>query len=104
MLAHRVDGDDTVRSWHLELEVGVVGDGHELGVAWPSQDCVVGSREPDHVKREDLPSEVVDVLKQTCKSICPRGWSWCPGTTPWNGAASFLSRDLLIPMRAKVSL
>jgi hypothetical protein len=29
------DGDDPVGAWHLELEVGVVGDGHELGVAWP---------------------------------------------------------------------
>jgi hypothetical protein len=27
------DGDDPVGAWHLELEVGVVGDGHELGVA-----------------------------------------------------------------------
>jgi hypothetical protein len=28
------DGDDPARARHLELEVGVVGDGHELGVAW----------------------------------------------------------------------
>jgi hypothetical protein len=28
------DGDDPVGARHLELEVGVVGDGHELGVAW----------------------------------------------------------------------
>jgi hypothetical protein len=28
------DGDDPVRAQHLELEIGVVGDGHELGVAW----------------------------------------------------------------------
>ena len=27
------DGDDPVGARHLELEVGVVGDGHELGVA-----------------------------------------------------------------------
>jgi hypothetical protein len=29
------DGDDPVGARHFELEVGVVGDGHELGVAWP---------------------------------------------------------------------
>jgi hypothetical protein len=29
------DGDDPVGARHLELEVGVVGDDHELGVAWP---------------------------------------------------------------------
>ena len=29
--------DDVVWSWHLQLEVGVVVDRHELGVAWPAQ-------------------------------------------------------------------
>jgi hypothetical protein len=52
------DDDDPVGAWHLELEVGVVGDGHELGVAWPPQYCVVGSSEPDHLEREGFPSEV----------------------------------------------
>ena len=28
------DGDDPVGARHLELEVGVVRDDHELGVAW----------------------------------------------------------------------
>jgi len=103
VLARRGDGDDAVRTRHLELEIGVVGDGHELGVAWSPQDCVVGPWEPDHVEGEDLPPEVVRVPKQTGRSICPRGWARCPDTTPLNGDASFLSRDLLIPMRAKVS-
>ena len=31
-----VDGDDPVWAWHLQLEVGVVGDGHELRVTWSS--------------------------------------------------------------------
>jgi hypothetical protein len=52
------DGDDPVGARHLELEVGVVGDGHELSVARPPQYCVVGSSEPDHLEREGLPSEV----------------------------------------------
>ena len=43
VLAHHADGDDTVGSWHLEFEVGVVGEGHELGITYPSQDHVVGS-------------------------------------------------------------
>src|SRR5688572_25512438 len=29
------DGDDPVGARHLELQVGVVGDDHELRVAWP---------------------------------------------------------------------
>jgi hypothetical protein len=52
------DGDDPVGARHLELEVGVVGDDHELGVAWSPQHCVVGSSEPDHLEREGFISEV----------------------------------------------
>jgi hypothetical protein len=40
------DGDDPVRTRHLELEVRVVGDGHELGVARSPQHRVVGPSEP----------------------------------------------------------
>ena len=32
VLERRADGDDTLRTRHLQLEVGVVGDGHELGI------------------------------------------------------------------------
>ena len=35
MLACHADGDDAIWARHLELKVGVVGDGYELGVAWP---------------------------------------------------------------------
>ena len=42
VLARCADCDDAVWTRHVELEVGVVGDGHELGVAWPSQNCMVG--------------------------------------------------------------
>jgi hypothetical protein len=52
------DGEDPVGAQHLELEVGVVGDGHELGIAWSPQHHVVGSSEPDHLEREDFLSEV----------------------------------------------
>jgi hypothetical protein len=52
------DGDDPVGARHLELEVGVVGDGHELSVAWSPQHYVVGSSEPDHLEREGFLSEV----------------------------------------------
>ena len=48
------DGDDTARSRHLQLQIGVVGDGHELCVAWTFQDGVVGSMEPDHLEGEGL--------------------------------------------------
>jgi hypothetical protein len=37
------DGDDPIRARHLELEVGVVGDSHELGVAWLSGTIIRGT-------------------------------------------------------------
>jgi hypothetical protein len=52
------DGDDPVGAQHLELEVGVVWDDHELGVAWSPQHCVVGSSKLDHLERESFLSEV----------------------------------------------
>jgi hypothetical protein len=52
------DGNDPIGAGHLELEVGVVGDGHELGVARSPQHRVVGSLEPDHLEREVFLSEV----------------------------------------------
>jgi hypothetical protein len=73
------DGDDPVGAWHLELEVGVVGDDHELGVARSPQHRMVGSLEPDHLEREGFLSEVGGVPKQTGKSSFPRGRTRFPG-------------------------
>jgi hypothetical protein len=58
MAVHGADGDDPVGTWHLELEVGVVGDGHELGIARSSQHCVVGPSEPNYLESEGFLSEV----------------------------------------------
>jgi hypothetical protein len=52
------DGDDPVGARHLELEVGVVGYDHELGIARSPQHRVVGSSEPDHLEREGFLLEV----------------------------------------------
>ena len=51
-------GDDVIWSRHLQLEVGVVGDRHELGVAWPPQDGMVGPWEVHHLEGEDFRAEV----------------------------------------------
>ena len=51
-------GDNAVWSRHLQLEVGVVGDCHEFGVAWPPQDGVVGPWKVHHFKGESLRAEV----------------------------------------------
>ena len=62
MLEAALDGDDPLRAGHLELQVGVVGDGHELGEAWLSQEGVVDIREVDYLKGEWLLAEVVPYL------------------------------------------
>ena len=54
MLLHGLDSDDAVGARHLELEVGVVRDHHELGVARPSQDGVISPLEPHHLEGEGL--------------------------------------------------
>jgi hypothetical protein len=76
------DGDDPIGARHLELEVGVVGDGHELSVARSPQHRVVGSSEPNHLEREGFLSEVGGSSEQTGKSSCPRGRTRFPGMTP----------------------
>ena len=55
--------DDPTRSRHLQLEVGVVGDGHELGVARSPQDRVVGSGEVDYLELQPFGAEVQGVAE-----------------------------------------
>jgi hypothetical protein len=52
------DSYDTVGARHFELEVGVIGDHHEPGVAWVPKDGVVCSTESDHFESESLLLEV----------------------------------------------
>jgi hypothetical protein len=52
------DNDDTCWSRHLQLEVCIVWDGHELGVTRPAEHNVVGTSKPYHLKGQDLLPEV----------------------------------------------
>jgi hypothetical protein len=79
------DGDDPIGARHLELEVGVVGDDHELGVAWSPQHCVVGSSEPDHLEREGFLSEVGGSPKADGQIELPKGLDALPGDDPVKG-------------------
>jgi hypothetical protein len=79
------DGDDPVGAQHLELEVGIVGDGHELGVAWSPQHCVVGSSEPDHLEREGFLSEVRGSPEADRQIELSKGLDALPGDDPVNG-------------------
>jgi hypothetical protein len=51
--------DDAYWPRHLHLEVGVVRDRHELGVAWTPKDGVVRTSKFHHLEGEGLLAEVV---------------------------------------------
>ena len=55
------DGDDPMGAQHLQLEVCVVGDSHELCIAWTSQDGVESFREPNHLEGEGF-SPVIELI------------------------------------------
>ena len=59
LLETALDGDDPLRARHLELEVAVVGDSHELGEAWLIKEGVVDTGEVDDLEGEWLLAEVV---------------------------------------------
>jgi hypothetical protein len=79
------DDDDPVGARHLELEVGVVGDSHELGVARSPQHHVVGSSEPDHLEREGFLSEVGGSSEADGKIELSKGLDALPGDDPVKG-------------------
>ena len=59
LLKATLDSDDPLRARHLELELGVVGDGHELREARSIKEGIVDIREVDDLKGEVLLAEVV---------------------------------------------
>jgi hypothetical protein len=58
-------------SRYLELEAGVVGDGHVLDITWSPQDDVVPPREIDHLKCQCLGAVVAHVSEGDWQSDPP---------------------------------
>jgi hypothetical protein len=52
------DSNDTIGTRHFELELGVIGDRHEPGIARASENGMVCSMESYHFEGESLLSEV----------------------------------------------
>jgi hypothetical protein len=75
-------GDGSPGAWHLELEVRVVGDGHELGVARPSQHRVIGPSEPNYLESEGFLSEVGGSSKADGQIKLPKGQDALTGDNP----------------------
>jgi hypothetical protein len=73
LLKAALNDDDSLRAGHLELEVSVVGDGHELGKAWSTKEDVVDTRKVDDLEGEWLLAEVVWLAKGNTESDAPEG-------------------------------
>jgi hypothetical protein len=97
------DGDDPVGAWHLELEIRVVGDDRELGVARSPQHRVVGPSEPDHLEREGFPAEVGGSSKADWQVELSKGQDALPGDDPVKGRRTNRIMDRSISKSPKVS-
>jgi hypothetical protein len=91
------DGDDLVGAWHFELEVRVVGDGHELGVARSPQHRVVGPSEPDHLECEGFPAEVGGCSEADRQIELPKGQDALSGDDPMKGRRTDPDRGQIDP-------
>jgi hypothetical protein len=79
---HGSDGDGSAGAWHLELEVRVVGDGHELGVARSSQHRMIGPSELDHLENEGFLSKVGGSSEADGQIKLPKGLDALTGDDP----------------------
>jgi hypothetical protein len=75
MLVSGVDGDEPVGARHLELEVGVARDGHELHIAWHVPWNPTTSKVRVSFLKLDRSPKVIG------RSICPRDRACFPGDT-----------------------
>ena len=82
LLEAALDGDDPLRAGHLELQVGVVGDGHELGKARSIEEGVVDAREVDDLEGERLLAEVVWLAEGDVEPDVPEGHGFLPRDDP----------------------
>src|SRR6185295_5839388 len=57
-------GDDTARARQLELEVGVVGHRHELGIVGAPKNGMIYPLPVHHLEREGLSAEVEFAAKR----------------------------------------
>src|SRR3954467_3123719 len=57
------DCDDPVWAWHLQLEVGIMGYGHEESESWSPENCVVLRLPVDYFEVKRFLSEVCCIPK-----------------------------------------
>ena len=79
LLEGGADGDDPMGARHLQLEICIVGDDHELRVAWSSQDGVESSGEPNHLEGESLSPVIKLIPKGNGQIDVPEWHGLLPG-------------------------
>jgi hypothetical protein len=71
------DGDDATWPWHLQDQVGVMWDHHELGECWPSQESIVRSLKIGDLKLYGLCAEIFPSTEGYGKSDLADGGCCC---------------------------
>jgi hypothetical protein len=97
------DGDGFVGTWHLELEVRVVGDGHELGIARSPQHRMIGPSEPDHLESEGFLSEVGGISEADRQIKLPKGLDALTGDDPVKRCCTGPDHGQIDPKSPRVS-
>jgi hypothetical protein len=97
------DGDDSLGGRHLELEVSVVGDGHELGVARSSQHRVIGPSEPNYLEGEGFLSEVGGSSEANGQVNLSEGQDTLSGCNPVEGCCTSPDLGPINPKSSRVS-
>jgi hypothetical protein len=78
LLKATLDGDDPLQARHLELEVCLVRDDHELSEAWSTKKGMVDTRKVDYLKGEWFLMEVVWLTKGDVEPDTPEEYSFLP--------------------------
>jgi hypothetical protein len=78
LLAAALDGDDPLWAEYLEIEVGVAGDGHELGKERMTEEGMADTGEVDNLKGEWLLAEVVRLAEGDVEPDVPDRYSFLP--------------------------
>ena len=78
LLKAPLDGDDPLWADHLQLQVGVVRDNHELGEARSTEEGMVDIGEVDDLKGEWILVEVVRLAKDDIEPDAPEGYDFLP--------------------------
>jgi hypothetical protein len=98
------DGDGSLGACHLELEIRVIGDSHELGVAWSSQHHVIGPSEPDYLESEGFLLEVGGSSEADGQIKLPKGQDTLAGDNPVKRSCTDPDRGQINPKSPRVSV